>query len=53
MLCLNISDITVFTSNGADYCCFPHDIRKSGTIHLLEHSGRDDRGYILNKFQRN
>lgn len=46
MLCLNISNITVMTVKDAYYCCIIHDIDKPDTIHLLENSLLDYRGYI-------
>ena len=53
MLCLNISDVTIITFKGIDYCCFIHDISKYDAIHLFENSALDARGYIQNTFQRN
>ena len=46
MLCLNISDIAIVTVKGVDYHCILYEITKSETIHLLENSVHDDRGYI-------
>ena len=34
--CFSISDITIITVNGADYCCIIHGISKSEAINSLE-----------------
>ena len=41
-----ISDIAIITVSWVDYCCIIHGISKCDTIHLLENSVFDDRGYI-------
>ena len=46
MLCLNISNIAIITVKNVDYYSIIHDTGKSETIHLLENSVLDDRGYI-------
>ena len=46
ILCLNMSDITIFTVKNFDYQCIIHNISKSEAIHLLESAVRENRGYI-------
>ena len=51
ILCLDISDITIITVKGIDYCCVVHGVFivalfKSDAINLLENSVLDDRAYI-------
>ena len=46
MLRLKISDITIITDKGVEYHCIIYGISKSETIHFLEDSLLDDRGYI-------
>ena len=41
-----VSDIAIITVSWVDYCCIIHGISKCDTIHLLENSVVDDRGYI-------
>ena len=44
MLSLNISDITIITAKGIDYCCIVSDISESDAIHQLENSVLNDQG---------
>ena len=46
MLCLNISDTTIVTGKGVDYCCIIHDISKSEATHILQYSVFEDPEYI-------
>ena len=46
MLHVNLSNIAIITVKGVDYGFIIDDISKSKTIHLLENSELDDRGYI-------
>ena len=46
MLCLSLGDIVIIIVKNVDYYCIIHNISKSDTIHLLEYSVLDDRGYI-------
>ena len=36
MLCPNLSNITIVTVKGVNYCCSIHNISKSEAIHLLK-----------------
>ena len=46
ILRLNISNFTIITIKGVDYCCIIHNINKSEATHLLENSVVDDRWHI-------
>ena len=46
MMCLNISDIAIITSENLDYCDIMYGISKSEAINLLRNSVLEDRGYI-------
>ena len=51
MFYLNLSGIAIITVKVVDYCCIIHEISKYETIHLLENSVFDERGYIQNACQ--
>ena len=53
ILSLDISDITIITVKGIDYCCIVSDISKSNAIHLFKNSVLDDLGFMSNAFQTN
>ena len=42
MLGLDISDITIMTFKGIDYCCIVSVICRSSVFHLLENEDDDD-----------
>ena len=47
MLCLNLSDVAIFTVKDVDYC-ITHDISESDAIHLLVNPVLEDHVYTKN-----